>query len=115
MKKSIEDVAASRFEIISPLLDASLDAVLRIEKQKEVAWHSGKSYRTIGRWVKTYAAKGFAGLKPKKTCPKSVSALPENYAEILEAAITLRRECPVRTVRRNRPIWLHGLTMRHAS
>ena len=99
MEKSMEDVAAARFEIISPLLDASLDPVLRIEKQKEVSWHCGKSYRTIGRWLKSYAANGFAGLKPSKTCPKTVSALPENYAEILEAAITLRRECPSRSVR----------------
>ena len=30
MKNSMEDVAAARFEIISPLLDASLDPVLRI-------------------------------------------------------------------------------------
>ena len=73
MKKSIEEVAAARFEILSPLLNASLDPVLRIEKQKEVAWHCEKSYRTIGRWLKSYAAYGFAGLKPKKTCPKTVS------------------------------------------
>lgn len=99
MKKSMEDVAAARFESISPLLDASLDFSLRIEKQKEVAWHSGKSYRTIGRWLKAYEANGFAGLKPKKTCPKAAAALPENHAEILEAAITLRRECPSRSVR----------------
>ena len=99
MKKSMEDVAAARFEIISPLLDATLDPVLRIEKQKEVSWHCGKSYRTIGRWLKAYQSTGFAGLKPKRTCPKTVSALPENYTEILEAAITLRRECPSRSVR----------------
>lgn len=99
MKKSMEDVAAARFAIISPLLDATLDPVLRIEKQKEVSWHCGKSYRTIGRWLKAYQSTGFAGLKPKKTCPKTVSALPENYTEILEAAITLRRECPSRSVR----------------
>ena len=99
MEKSMEDVAAARFEIISPLLDASLDPVLRIEKQKEVSWHCGKSYRTIGRWLKAYQATGFTGLKPRKTCPKAVSALPENYAEILEAAIMLRRECPSRSVR----------------
>ncbi|SCM82314.1 hypothetical protein KL86SPO_50085 [uncultured Sporomusa sp.] len=92
MKKSMEDVAAARFEMISPLLDASLDPVLRIEKQKEVAWHCGKSYRTIGRWLKAYEANGFAGLKPKKTCPKTVSALPEHYTEVLESAITLRRD-----------------------
>ena len=41
MKNSMEDVAAARFEIISPLLDASLDPVLRIEKQKEVSCHCG--------------------------------------------------------------------------
>lgn len=99
MKKSMEDVAAARFEIISPLLDAALDPVLRIEKQKEVSWHCGKSYRTIGRWLKSYAAHGFTGLKPKKTCPKTNAALPENYAEIVEAAISLRRECPSRSVR----------------
>lgn len=99
MKKSMEDVAAARFEIISPLLNASLDPVARIEKQKEVSWHCGTSYRTIGRWLKSYAAHGFAGLKPKKTCPKTGSALPKNYAEIVEAAITLRRECPSRSVR----------------
>jgi transposase InsO family protein len=99
MKKSREDVAAARFEIISPLLSASFDAVLRIEKQKEVARHFGKSYRTIGRWLKAYEISGFSGLKPKKTCPNQGAVLPENQAEILEAAITLRRECPSRSVR----------------
>lgn len=98
MKKSMEDVAAARFEIISPLLDASLDSVLLIEKQKEVAWHCGKSYRTIGRWLKAYHSDGFEGLKPKKPCPNRKSSLPESYRQIVEAAITLRRECPSRSV-----------------
>src|SRR5574344_2883879 len=84
-KKSMEDVAAARFEIISPLLDAALDPVLRIEKQKEVSWHCGKSYRTIGRWLKSYAAHGFTGLKPNKTRPKTNAALPGNYGERVEA------------------------------
>lgn len=99
MKKTLEDVAAARFEIISPLLDASLDPVLLIEKQKEVTWHSGKSYRTIGRWLTSYRASGFEGLKPRSSCSQKESSLPEGYPHIVEAAISLRRECPSRSVR----------------
>ena len=99
MTKSAEEIAAKRFEIISSLLDASLDPALLISKKKEVAWHTGKSYRTIGRWLKAYQVDGFKGLKPKTTVSKTAVALPEGYADIVESAITLRRECPSRSVR----------------
>jgi len=99
MGKSTEKIAAKRFQIISSLLDATLDPALLINKKKEVAEHADKSYRTIGRWLSAYQADGFEGLKPKKTVPKAVAALPEGYTNIVEAAITLRRECPSRSVR----------------
>lgn len=99
MKKSTEEIAAKRFEIISSLLDSALDPALLIRKKKEAADHAGKSYRTIGRWLAAYQIDGFEGLKPKKTVPKAVTALPEGYTDIVEEAITLRRECPSRSVR----------------
>lgn len=99
MTKSIEEIAAKRFEIISCLLDATLDPALLINKKKEAAWHTGKSYRTIGRWLKAYQSEGFEGLKPKKPVLKTAATLPKGYTDIVEAAITLRRECPSRSVR----------------
>ena len=95
-----QEVAAERFEIISPLLDPNLDADLFCAKKNELAEHCSLSYRTIGRWYKRYKQEGFQGLIPKSPVPKQpLSKLPDNFPEVVEQAIALRRECPTRSVK----------------
>ena len=96
---TLEERAAERFQIISPLLDEGLDARQLSAKKNEVAAASKVSRRTLERWHKAYAEKGFAGLMPKSSTPQKAHASEEQMQEILSAAITLRRECPTRSVR----------------
>lgn len=98
-KESPQEIAAKRFEIISPLLDPNLDADMFCATKNKTASASGVSYRTIGRWYKRYKENGFAGLEPKAPISKQpTSKLPANFSEIVDKAIELRRECPTRSV-----------------
>jgi putative transposase len=98
--KTPQDVATERFEAISPLLDSNLDSSLFCTKKTELAKRYQVSYRTIGRWYQKYCQDGFQGLVPKAPIhEKSSSKLPANFAEIVEQAIELRRECPTRSVK----------------
>ena len=100
MSTSPEARAAKRFEIISHLMDPGLDAGLFCAKKNELAAHFGVSYRTISRWYKKYQLDGFLGLVPKATVAKNpVAALPEDFPDIVQAAIALRKECPTRSVK----------------
>lgn len=93
-----DNEALARFQIISPLLDEGLDDAARIQKRREVAVKNGLSDRTIKRYLNAYYAKGFSGLKPKSRKPFNTNSQPENFKELLEEAITLRREVPSRSV-----------------
>lgn len=63
--KRAEEVAANRLQIISPLLDPVLDKAKRQDLKEAASIQFGISERTIRRWVSSYEAKGFEGLKPK--------------------------------------------------
>ena len=93
-----EDAATQRMLFIMPLLEEGLDQQRIIELKKNISEKHQLSYRTISRYLAAYQAAGFGGLKPKSTCSKSTSTLPENYPELLEEAFSLRRECPTRSV-----------------
>ena len=56
------------------------------------------SYKTIKRYDDAYQANGFAGLKPRDRMPRYSGNLPENFDELLQEAIQLRREVPSRSV-----------------
>ncbi len=96
-----EDVATWRFEVISGLLDPGLkDTGMFIDKKKELAAKYNVSYRTISRWYLSYQELGFKGLIPKGTISRSAAKkLPDDFDEIVDTAIELRRECPSRSVR----------------
>ena len=93
-----EDEAVSRFSLISPLLDETLDEAKRIQIRSDIAERSSLSVRTIYRYEKAYHDGGFEGLKPKER--GSTIALPDNFQELLEDAIQLRREVPSRSVKK---------------
>ena len=93
-----EDEAVSRFSLISPLLDDTLDEAKRIQIRSDIAERNGLSVRTIYRYEKAYHDAGFNGLKPKER--GSTLPLPDNFQTLLGEAIQLRREVPSRSVKK---------------
>jgi hypothetical protein len=97
-KQTPDDVAAVRLRMITPLLDEQLDASQLIELKKKISEDNNLSYRSISRYLEAYTHGGFAGLKPKTGYTRESKTLPDNFGEIVEHAIILRRECPTRSV-----------------
>lgn len=93
-----EDVAGHRLQLIAPLLEEGLDKSQLIEIKKRICQEHHLSYRTIGRYHQAYLERGFAGLKPNIGYKRKSNQLPENFPDIIEEAIQLRRECPTRSV-----------------
>ena len=93
-----DDVAAARLQMITPMLDESLDTSQIIELKKKISEENELSYRSISRYLDTYKSGGFAGLKPKTGYKRSSNKLPDNFPEVVEHAVILRRECPTRSV-----------------
>ena len=96
--KKPENTAAQRMLIITPLLEEGLDPQRIVELKKEISEKHQLSYRTIGRYLEAFKNAGFEGLKPNTVNQRAQSSLPDNYPEIVEQAIVLRRECPTRSV-----------------
>lgn len=96
--KDAQSQAAARMMIIIPLLDEHIDPRSLVELKKKLATEHGISYRTISRYYEAYVAEGFDGLKPKQIESRDHGLLPDNFAEIVDTAIELRRECPSRSV-----------------
>lgn len=93
-----EEAALSRFKMIAPLSDGAIDQAKRVQLRKEIAAANDLSYKTIKRYDDAFQAQGFEGLKPKDRMPRNSEQLPENYEELLQEAIQLRREIPSRSV-----------------
>lgn len=64
------------------------------ELRKQLADQYGVSERTLRRYVNAYHANGLDGLKPAERVRYRKNAMPDNYEELLEEAIQLRREVP---------------------
>ena len=94
--KKAEDTAQKRIEIISPLLDESLD---REKLQQSILLQCQKhaiSERTIKRYLANYQKEGYQGLYPKPhTSRMKKGGITE---DIVEMAVMLRREVPARSV-----------------
>lgn len=97
-KKDSQGRAAARMMVIAPLLDENLDQRSIIELRKKLAEQHAISYRTISRYHEAYLAAGFDGLKPKQSSGREQHLLPDNFPEIVDTAVELRRECPQRSV-----------------
>ena len=96
--KDSQGKAAARMMMIAPILDESLDQRSIIELKKKLAEQHGLSYRTISRYHEAYLSEGFDGLKPRQAAPREGQGLPDNFQEIVDTAVELRRECPGRSV-----------------
>lgn len=93
-----DETALSRFKMIAPLSDGTIDQAKRVQLRKEIAVANDLSYKTIKRYDDAFQANGFEGLKPKDRIPRESGHLPEKYDELLQEAIQLRREVPSRSV-----------------
>lgn len=93
-----DETALSRFQLIAPLQDETLDPAKRILLRREIASRSGLSEKTIKRYDDAYQSSGFEGLKPRNRSPHNSGTLPDNFDELLAEAIQLRREVPSRSV-----------------
>ena len=93
-----EETALQRFQLMAPLIDGNIDQAKRVQLRKEIADANGLSYKTIKRYDDAYQANGFEGLKPRDHMPRNQEKLPENFAELVQEAIQLRREVPSRSV-----------------
>ena len=97
-KKWQEDEALRRFQLISPLLEEGLDDAKKLQLREQIAQKSGITTRTLYRYEKAWREKEFQGLKPQTREKHRRQDLPENFAELLQQAILLKREVPKRSV-----------------
>lgn len=93
-----EDQALARFQIISPLLDESLDQAKRTELREQISMQHQISTRSLYRYENYYRENGFSGLKPMNRESRREQSLPENFDELVSEAIQLKREVPSRSV-----------------
>lgn len=93
-----EEQALNRYQLIAPLLDESLDDAKRIQLRKDIAKRNEISPRSLYRYESAYRKGGFSGLKPVNREQRRSQKLPENFDELLEQAIQLKREVPKRSV-----------------
>lgn len=93
-----DETALQRFKLISPLLEQDLDSDTRIAMRKRIAEKEGITVRSMYRYEAAYRKGGFSALRPKSRKQTMRSDLPENFNELLEEAIQLKREVPSRSV-----------------
>ena len=86
VKKWQDEEALKRYQMIAQLLE-------------EAAEKNGVSKRTLYRYEKSYREEGFGGLRPASRTKQRQQRLPENFGEIMEQAVQLKREVPKRSVR----------------
>ncbi len=94
-KQRIEEIAANRLKLISPLLDTALDRDKKQMIKEQLCIQTGLSERTIRRYLNLYQEKGFEGLKPKNSGRSGNTVIAD---DVLEEAINLRREVPKRSI-----------------
>ena len=99
VKKWQDEEALRRYRMIAPLLDPDMDEGKRQQLREEAAEKNGISKRTLYRYEKSYREEGFSGLRPASRTKKRQQRLPENFEEIMEQAVQLKREVPKRSVR----------------
>ena len=93
-----DEQALFRFQMISPLLDTELDAKKKNTLRQQIAQDKDISIRTLYRWEKLHTAGGFSALKPANRAQRRSAKLPKNFSEVLQQAILLKREVPLRSV-----------------
>ena len=90
--------ALERYALIAPLLEGSLDPAKRLQMSEDIASRNGISLRSLYRYEAAFKKEGFSGLKPAERPKQHSAKLPDNFKEILEQAVQLKREVPTRSV-----------------
>lgn len=93
-----DEQALQRFQLIAPLQDESLDPDKKLVLRRRIAAENNLSDKTIKRYDEAYRSDGFEGLKPKSRQSHNNGTLPDNFEELLQEAIQLRKEIPTRSV-----------------
>ena len=93
-----EDQALERYRLIAPLLDPSLDKGAKGKLRKDIALANEISVRSLYRYESAYQQREFQGLKPMNREKRRSQKLPDNFDELLQEAMQLRREVPERSV-----------------
>ena len=93
-----DEQGLTRFQAISPLLDPELDTKKRNALRQQIVREKDISVRTLYRWERLHAAGGFAALRPLNRKQRRSAKLPKNFDEVLQQAILLKREVPLRSV-----------------
>ena len=86
--------ALERYMLIAPLLEGSLDPAKRLQMREGIASRNGISLRSLYRYEAAFKKEGFSGLKPAERPKQHSAKLPDNFKEILEQAVQLKREVP---------------------
>ena len=94
-KERIEEIAANRLQLIMSLINPMADKDKVMALKEEISIRSGLSERTLRRYMRLYQEKGFDGLKPHCPGHGGKSVIPE---ELIDEAVTLRREIPRRSI-----------------
>ena len=95
-----EETAHNRFRIITPLIDPELAPAERAELRRRIAEENSISERTLFRFELNYRNQGFNGLKPMNRQKRRRQGMPDNFDELVEAAVQLKKEVPSRSVDR---------------
>jgi hypothetical protein len=93
-----EETAHDRYRIITPLIDPDLAPAERAELRRKIAEEYDISERTLFRYELNYRNGGFKGLKPMNRQQRRRQGLPENFDELVAAAVQLKKEVPSRSV-----------------
>lgn len=81
-----DEQALHRYQMIAPLLDASLDEAKRIQLREETARKYEISTRSLYRYEAAYRQDGFSGLRPMNREQRRSQRLPANFEELLAEA-----------------------------
>lgn len=76
-KQCQEGQALERFQMLSPLLDESLDQAKRVELREQLSIQYQVSTRRLYRYENYYREKGCTGLKPMNRESHRAQSLPE--------------------------------------
>ncbi|MDD4402839.1 MAG: helix-turn-helix domain-containing protein, partial [Desulfitobacteriaceae bacterium] len=94
-QKKAEAIAQERMQLLAPLLAEGLDPAKMKQLKTQICAQTGISDRTLRRYLAHYRDGGFDALKPKGKGRESQEVIPEH---VMEQAILLRREVPIRSV-----------------
>jgi len=93
-----EEIALQRHQIIAPLLDDMLDSQKKQQIRAERAEKFNLSTRSIFRYETSYRKGGFSALKPRERDKRPSPKLPDDFEELVQEAILLKREVPSRSI-----------------